>query len=170
MHTETTTAIDPTTTTHAPIAFPDGEFRLFCASFGSAYGDARKVFRVRVDRDPHERAAEKGIRGYDRIVAVLDPELIGAWVASHPGREPRGLPAPRPDSCDACERPLERHEVAIFELRGTPVVGLCAAACWEAALDRLSSSEDRHAHPDCERNQMIVLTTASPGVRLRRST
>jgi len=70
MHTETTTAIDPTTTTHAPIAFPDGEFRLFCASFGSAYGDARKVFRVRVDRDPHERAAEKGIRGYDRIVAV----------------------------------------------------------------------------------------------------
>ena len=96
---------------------------------------------------------------------MLDPELIEAWVASHPGREPRGLPAPRPDSCDACQRPLERHEVAIFELRGTPVVGLCAAACWEAALDRLSSSEDRHAHPDCERNQMIVLTTASPGVR-----
>ena len=82
MHTETTTAIDPTTTTHAPIAFPDGEFRLFCASFGSAYGDARKVFRVRVDRDPHERAAEKGIRGYDRIVAVLDPELSGPTAAT----------------------------------------------------------------------------------------
>ena len=127
MHTETTTAIDPTTTTHTPIAFPDGDFRLFCASFGSAYGDARKVFRVRVDRDPHERAAEKGIRGYDRIVAVLDPELIEAWVASHPGREPRGLPAPRPDSCDACQRPLERHQVAIFELRGTPVLGLCGS-------------------------------------------
>ncbi len=35
---------------------------------GSAYADARKAFRVRFDRDPHERAAEEGIRGYDRIV------------------------------------------------------------------------------------------------------
>ena len=38
-----------------------------------------------------------------------------------------GLPAPRPDSCDACERPLERHQVVFFELRGTPVLGLCGS-------------------------------------------
>jgi len=41
------------------------------------------------------------------------------------------LPAPRPESCDACERPLEHHEVAVFELRGTPVLGLCVGCLLE---------------------------------------
>ena len=125
MHTETTTAIDPTTTAHTPIAFPDGEFRLFCAMFGSAYGDARKVFRVRVDRDPHERAAEKGIRGYDRIVAVLDPELSGPTAAT-PASARSSATRWRSSSC-----------------AGRRCSGSARRAWWEAALNRHAPDPNR---------------------------
>ncbi len=48
--------------------FPDGAFRFFTALFGSAYGDASVVIRVREDREPAERAREKGLHGFDRVV------------------------------------------------------------------------------------------------------
>lgn len=52
-----------TNLTHKTYRFADGDFRFYVATFGSWADDARIVFRVRVDRDPHERAGEKGIRG-----------------------------------------------------------------------------------------------------------
>jgi hypothetical protein len=40
------------------------------------------VFRVRVDRGPLERAAEKGIRGFDEL-RISTPREIGRWLISH---------------------------------------------------------------------------------------
>ncbi len=62
--------------------FPDGAFRFFTALFGSAYGDASVVIRVREDREPAERAREKGLHGFDRVVPALDAE-VEAWFDSH---------------------------------------------------------------------------------------
>lgn len=63
--------------------FKDGLFSFFTADYGSWAHDIRIVFRVREDRDPHERAAEKDIKNYDRLRPSL-PEEIQSWIGSHP--------------------------------------------------------------------------------------
>jgi len=76
-----------TVQTHFTYRFADGTFRFFVAMFGSSYGDAAIVFRVRVDRDATERAREKGIRGYDRILPIIvEGDLVTRWLDSHPGQ------------------------------------------------------------------------------------
>ena len=70
---------------HRTLRFPDGRFTLYTAQYGSWTNDQRIVFRVRVDRDPHERAGEKGIRDFDRLVPASTQE-IAWWLESHPGR------------------------------------------------------------------------------------
>jgi len=62
--------------------FPDGHFSFWTVLFGSAYNDASVVIRVRDDNQPRERAREKGLRGFDRVVPALDTE-VQAWFASH---------------------------------------------------------------------------------------
>src|SRR4051812_8188842 len=62
--------------------FADGTFVFYVAEFGLAFRDARVVFRVREDRDPLERAREKGLRGFDRLVPAR-PEHVEAWLRSH---------------------------------------------------------------------------------------
>ena len=70
---------------HRTFRFADGDFRFYVASFGSWANDAHIVFRVRIDRDPHERAAEKAIRGYDRVLPLkLEGDLVARWLISHP--------------------------------------------------------------------------------------
>ena len=63
--------------------FQDGEFSFYTALYGSWANDQKIVFRVRADRDPKERAKEKEIKGWDRIVPATNDE-IQAWLASHP--------------------------------------------------------------------------------------
>jgi hypothetical protein len=55
--------------------FRDGEFGFYTAHYGSWANDARVVFRVRTDRNPRERAREKGIQGFDRIVPASEKEI-----------------------------------------------------------------------------------------------
>jgi len=74
---------ETTVQTHPSYRFPDGTYRFYAATFGSSYDDAVIVFRVRVDRDATERAREKGIRGYDRI---LEGDPVARWLDSHPGQ------------------------------------------------------------------------------------
>ena len=57
--------------------------RVVIGDDGSWAGDARIVFRVRADRDPQERAAEKGIRHFDAL-RISTPREIGRWLISHP--------------------------------------------------------------------------------------
>jgi len=63
--------------------FTDGEFQFWTARYGSAFNDAKIVFRVRADRIPSERAKEKNIVGYDRLYPASENE-IDAWLQSHP--------------------------------------------------------------------------------------
>ena len=66
--------------------FQDGTFSFFTAEYGSWARDQRIVFRVRTDREPKERAAEKE-------------------------RHPRGVSDdPRPRMEKACERLSEPPE------------------------------------------------------------
>ena len=65
----------------------DGCYRFFMAQFGSWANDAQIVFRVRVDRDPKERAKEKGIKNYDRIIQVTDTTIINQWLSTHPNHK-----------------------------------------------------------------------------------
>lgn len=73
----------PTTTNPTTLRFGDGRFALYTAEYGSWAGDARIVFRVRADRDPQKRAAEKGIRHFDAL-RLSTPREIGRWLISHP--------------------------------------------------------------------------------------
>ena len=68
-------------------SFGDGDFILVAATYGSQHNDARIIFRVRTDRNPHERATEKGVIGYDRLIPA-DAEQIEAWLDSHPDYAP----------------------------------------------------------------------------------
>jgi len=70
-------------TTDRTLGFGDGRFRFRTAAYGSWAGDARIVFRVRADRDPQERAAEKGIRHFDAL-RISTRREIGRWLISHP--------------------------------------------------------------------------------------
>ncbi len=72
---------------HRTYRFADGDFRFYVATFGSWADDARIVFRVRVDRDPRQRAAEKAICGYDRVLPLkLEGDYVTRWLISHPGQ------------------------------------------------------------------------------------
>jgi len=55
------------------------------AHYGSWAQDARIVFRVRNDRIPKERAAEKNIMHYDRLYPAT-PEEISGWNDTHRDR------------------------------------------------------------------------------------
>ena len=72
--------------------FKDGEFKFYYAQYGSMDRDKRIVFRVRVDRDPKERAREKGITGWDRIIQVWEGQewMVDQWFATHQGMEAIG--------------------------------------------------------------------------------
>ncbi len=64
------------------------------------------------------------------------------------GRPQRALPAPRSSSCDACERPADRHELKLYELRGVEVLGLCpncrrSTYTWSADRGRLGGTSGR---------------------------
>jgi hypothetical protein len=73
--------------TGQPIRFNDGVFILYTAYYGSWANDRRIVFRVREDRDPYERAAEKDILDFDRVT-WSDEHEIAAWVDHHPDHQP----------------------------------------------------------------------------------
>jgi len=62
--------------------FKDGSFRFYTAQYGSWKNDQIIVFRVRIDRNPNDRALEKGIKYYDRIVRSTDQE-INEWFVGH---------------------------------------------------------------------------------------
>ncbi len=64
--------------------FDDGKFTFWTAHYGSWANDKRIVFRVRSDRTPKVRAAEKGVKDYDRLLPSIDSEVRG-WFDSHPG-------------------------------------------------------------------------------------
>lgn len=63
--------------------FPDGQFTFWAAEYGSWANDSRVVFRVRADRTPRDRAWEKNIRQYDRLVPATRVQ-INLWQAGHP--------------------------------------------------------------------------------------
>jgi hypothetical protein len=65
------------------IKFQDGNFSFFTALYGSHYNEIKIVFRVRSDNQPKQRANEKGITGYDRLIPSTFQE-IQAWLTSHP--------------------------------------------------------------------------------------
>lgn len=62
--------------------FPDGAFTFHTATYGSWANDKRIIFRVREDNTPKQRAKEKGIRNYDRIVPSTLLETI-CWIQGH---------------------------------------------------------------------------------------
>jgi len=62
--------------------FIDGIFVFYTAIYGSWQNDARIVFRVRIDRDPKERAKEKNIKYFDRIILSNKNEIVN-WFNSH---------------------------------------------------------------------------------------
>ena len=55
--------------------FKDGKFKFYTAHYGSWARDKRIVFRVRIDSDPKERAKEKNIKQFDRIVPSSKYEI-----------------------------------------------------------------------------------------------
>jgi hypothetical protein len=57
-------------------------FVFYTALYGSWKNDLRVVFRVRADRKPEDRAKEKGIKYYDRLV-LSTTEEIQAWINNH---------------------------------------------------------------------------------------
>lgn len=63
--------------------FSDGQFEFYTAYYGSWARDIRIVFRVRIDRDPKQRAKEKGIENYDRIIPSTEAETAH-WFRTHP--------------------------------------------------------------------------------------
>lgn len=63
--------------------FHDGEFVFYTAHYGSAHNDARIVFRVRSDTTAKQRAAEKGIQHYDRLL-LSNKDEITWWLKGHP--------------------------------------------------------------------------------------
>ena len=69
--------------------FPDGRFQFFSAELDET-GERVCVFRVRVDRNPKTRAAEKGIRGVYVLRRAAERE-IAMWLESHPDRVPARL-------------------------------------------------------------------------------
>jgi hypothetical protein len=75
--------------TKAPdlVSFEDGKFSFWTAHYGSWAGDKRIVFRVREDRTPKERADEKDIDGWDRILPA-SPHEEAMWRISHPTFKP----------------------------------------------------------------------------------
>ena len=62
--------------------FCDGVFSFWTAHYGSWANDKRIVFRVRIDRIPKDRAKDKSIIDYDRLLPSEDDE-IEAWRQSH---------------------------------------------------------------------------------------
>lgn len=67
--------------------FHDGEFTFYTAVYGSAYNDARIVFRVRSDQTAMQRAAEKSIRHYDRLL-LSNKHEISHWLKGHSEYKP----------------------------------------------------------------------------------
>lgn len=63
--------------------FLDGAFRFYTVCYGSHMNDQRLIFRVRTDRMPNDRAAEKGFRNYDRIIPSTESE-VATWFKNHP--------------------------------------------------------------------------------------
>ena len=63
-------------------SFSDGLFSFWTAHYGSWAGDKRVIFRVRVDRFPKDRAREKGIVDWDRLLPATDIET-GYWKDDH---------------------------------------------------------------------------------------
>ncbi len=55
--------------------FKDGKFKFYTAEYGSWANDKRIVFRVRADRNPRERAIEKNIKQFDRIIPSTNHEI-----------------------------------------------------------------------------------------------
>ena len=60
----------------------DGVFSFWTAYYGSWRLDARVVFRVREDTTPTQRAAEKQILWYDRLLPATTGE-IASWYEGH---------------------------------------------------------------------------------------
>ena len=63
--------------------FKDCEFNFYTAHYGSWANDKRIVFRVRNNKFPQNRAEEKRIENYDRIIPATESE-IAEWFKSHP--------------------------------------------------------------------------------------
>lgn len=63
--------------------FHDGIFRFYTARFLWPIKDKKVIFRVRIDRNVSERAAEKGIKNYSSIQPSTNEE-IDAWLRVHP--------------------------------------------------------------------------------------
>ena len=68
--------------TNQQYTMPDGVFTFWTAQYGSWANDRRIVFRVRIDTTPNERATEKDIKGYDRLVPATDWETA-MWIRGH---------------------------------------------------------------------------------------
>lgn len=64
------------------IKFNDGNFTFYSALYGSWAGDKIVVFRVREDNTPKQRAKEKNITCYDRLVPSNAGE-VAAWLRGH---------------------------------------------------------------------------------------
>ena len=64
------------------IKFKDGNFTFYTAHYASWARDARIVFRVREDTTPAQRAEEKEIQYYDRLLKSTPEEII-MWLESH---------------------------------------------------------------------------------------
>lgn len=67
------------------LKFADGIFRLFSAEYGSEFNNAIIFFRVRIDRNPYERAKEKGIKWYDRLTDCTANDNLVNRYASYKG-------------------------------------------------------------------------------------
>lgn len=66
--------------------FQDGVFSFWTAHYGSWNNDVRIVFRVREDSTVMERATQKGIKCYDRLLRSTQEE-VAKWLEGHPNYE-----------------------------------------------------------------------------------
>ena len=64
------------------MTFKDGKFEFYTAHYGSWARDMRIVFRVRNDTTAKNRALEKSIEFYDRLLPSTETE-IKSWLNSH---------------------------------------------------------------------------------------
>jgi hypothetical protein len=83
--------------THDTYRFADGDFRFYAAALGPR---RTIIFRVRTDRDPRQRALEKGIRGPLAAMKLLEP--IALWLIAH---RDLALLAINPDTEDPDDHP-----------------------------------------------------------------
>ena len=63
--------------------FTDGEFDFYTAHYGEWANYKLVVFRVRTDRVPKDRAYEKGMSWFDKLIPSTHDE-IKAWLKYHP--------------------------------------------------------------------------------------